>query len=529
MGKITFSIIILFLVPSIGYSASADFFEIIPIAESDNSSIVSLEDWLNNGFALNKQQGSGEGIYAAFDAELPSENSSTQAEIDAASHSYSDSFEKGKTYLEKNEIINSKVDYENPIVRNAALKLSSNFPGQYNVEQIIMIYEYVMHNWNYVSDPNEGYYSSASNTLQLGIAEGKFATGDCDDYAILIASFIEAIGGTSRIILGYSDTSGHAYAEAYLGENDSLNTKTIINWLNEEYSPDKICLDIDPSTNDVWLNLDWFADYPGGVIYDAKEEDVIPIFEKTNHTFEKIAPLTANTNSSLRSRSWHNTGIMLIESGDYENALIFLKKATGIDKNNDLSWFFKGVAEYSTGKLNDAIESYIKATDINPNFTEAWNNMAVAYFYLGKYYDSNKACNKALNIEPLYMDSLATNGAALLKLDKYNEAIECYESYLKNRPTDGLVWISLGMVYHQKGDYEEAINCYKEAIYFLDRPESKQDTAFALQYMAQSLEKLNRFSEANEAIVKAKELSSDNAGLSDLLRRSQIRRALRAD
>ncbi len=67
------------------------------------------------------------------------------------------------------------------------------------------MWEKIYKRWTYVNDPPNGfnYYSPpASRTINLGLK------GDCDDFAILTASSIQAIGGgASRIIIA-SNTDG---------------------------------------------------------------------------------------------------------------------------------------------------------------------------------------------------------------------------------------------------------------------------------------------------------------------------------
>lgn len=188
----------------------------------------------------------------------------------------------------KNEL-NEKVDINNDITRNTAVVIAAKYPGRYNIDQITSIHKYLQSGWHYVNDPRGvDYYSSASNTLLLGKELGCVGAGDCDDFAILMSALTESIGGTTRIILAYNDTSGHAYTEVYLGQVDKKNdhVEDIINWLKSESNTDKIYTHLDPKTKDVWLNLDWSADHPGGPFWKAEKHRPLLIREKYN----KVAP-----------------------------------------------------------------------------------------------------------------------------------------------------------------------------------------------------------------------------------------------
>ena len=176
--------------------------------------------------------------------------------------------------------INEKVDVENPITRNTAVVIAAKYPGEYNIDQIVSIYDYLQDGWHYVNDPRGiDYYSSASETLQLGKELDCIGAGDCDDFAILMSALIESIGGTTRVILAYNQNSGHAYSEVYLGQvnNTAHHVEDTINWLKSEYNTDAIYTHVDQSTQDVWLNLDWGRDennvaHPGGPFYRAERQ-----------------------------------------------------------------------------------------------------------------------------------------------------------------------------------------------------------------------------------------------------------------
>ena len=91
--------------------------------------------------------------------------------------------------------------------------------GPHQVKQILEMQEYVFKNWHYVFDPDSGHdtWRSAEATLALKY-KGKY-TGDCDDFAILMASFARQIGLRSRMVGGFSSEGGHAFAEFLLTDN----------------------------------------------------------------------------------------------------------------------------------------------------------------------------------------------------------------------------------------------------------------------------------------------------------------------
>jgi len=145
-----------------------------------------------------------------------------------------------------------------PIVRDFAVKLASAYPGTYyrssynnpspgrqGIKQIKAIHQYIASEWAYINDPlfeKSDYYSPADRTIALGLA------GDCDDYAILMASCIEAIGGRARILYGTCSEGAHAWAEVYIGNQAAWNEAVAIVGKSSCLSPDG---------GGYWLCLDW--------------------------------------------------------------------------------------------------------------------------------------------------------------------------------------------------------------------------------------------------------------------------------
>jgi hypothetical protein len=105
-------------------------------------------------------------------------------------------------------------------VHNDAVDLVQS-EGSCTIDQICYLYDYLTKSWRYIADPRcKDYFQYANETLQHGKKSKPTCAGagDCDDFAILMASMVESIGGTTRIILAYGPLGGHAYAEVYLGD-----------------------------------------------------------------------------------------------------------------------------------------------------------------------------------------------------------------------------------------------------------------------------------------------------------------------
>jgi hypothetical protein len=126
-------------------------------------------------------------------------------------------------------------------------------PGPTGIKQVAAIHVHLSSKWAYVNDPvlaTHDYWSPADHTLAIGLA------GDCDDFSIVMASMVEAIGGKSRIMYGTCSGGAHAWAEVFIGnQQDFADTKYR---LKEFYNKPNMAIahNIDEEGN-YWLPLDW--------------------------------------------------------------------------------------------------------------------------------------------------------------------------------------------------------------------------------------------------------------------------------
>jgi hypothetical protein len=162
----------------------------------------------------------------------------------------------------KKEIIKA-IEFENPKVRNFAIMATTKnfkdvkgYPEYRNLIQCFAVFKEINRRWHYVNDPKNGdYIATAQESLM-------YFSGDCDDHSILMAATIKSIGGTPRLI----HTKGHIYPEILIGSMKDLEKVNFLikNILFVEESKNKqLNYHIDEH-NQIWLNLDYTAKYPGG-------------------------------------------------------------------------------------------------------------------------------------------------------------------------------------------------------------------------------------------------------------------------
>lgn len=178
----------------------------------------------------------------------------------------------------KEEELRQAIDYNHSSVINFARNIATQNFQEYDglirerkIIQFFSIFKEIKTRWVYVSDPKgEEYYSKASETL-AHLEYNDLFKGDCDDYSIMIAACIRAIGGEVRLIRtsvidSDGKTSGHLYPEVKIGDKKDLDNiahvmRTVLfpNEIGDK--PIRYYQDINGY---IWLNFDYNDNFPGG-------------------------------------------------------------------------------------------------------------------------------------------------------------------------------------------------------------------------------------------------------------------------
>ena len=193
-----------------------------------------------------------------------------------------DSFEadfiEGNARFKKEKELRAAIDYTDPDLRNYAAHIGTkHFEDKAHLAknrkwvQFFSVFKEVYGQWKYVYDPaNEDYYSKASSTLKQ-LNDDEYFKGDCDDYSIMMAACIKAIGGEVRLVrttVEQSDgtTIGHLYPEVKFGTKDDLERVVYLikNVFFENESAGKAINYYQGGKGFIWLNFDYNDSYPGG-------------------------------------------------------------------------------------------------------------------------------------------------------------------------------------------------------------------------------------------------------------------------
>jgi hypothetical protein len=213
-------------------------------------------------FNRNYGTSSMEGIYGDYNAML----------VNMTSNAHNVSYLKPVrgTYFQEQRVKDA-MQSTHPKVRAFAVENSTRyFHDQYyrkfgKTARYFSLFKHIRLNWKYVSDPrNMDYYSPPTESMRL-------LAGDCDDYAILMASSVMAIGGEARVVI----TSNHMYTEVKVGSKDDLEQ---VSYAVRTLFPDEVSggkIHFHETDGDLWINFDYTANYPGGPFLEPDLYSVI--------------------------------------------------------------------------------------------------------------------------------------------------------------------------------------------------------------------------------------------------------------
>ncbi len=204
-------------------------------------------------------------------------------------HSLGQKFENKNVKFSKEQMLREAIDFKEPVVRNYAASIAiKHFSDQYHLStnrkwvQFFSVFKEIYGKWNYVYDPIEDdYYAKATETIGQ-LSDDQLFKGDCDDYSIMMAACIKAIGGEVKLVRTLVDQNdrqvGHMYPEVKFGDEKDLETVVYLikNIFFIEESLNKSVYYYQDSKGFIWLNFDYTDKYPGGkYMSEVRESEII--------------------------------------------------------------------------------------------------------------------------------------------------------------------------------------------------------------------------------------------------------------
>ena len=181
-----------------------------------------------------------------------------------------------------------KFDETDLSVRQAAAQAISKDPGEFSVNQLLDIYDWVHANVFYQNVPLDmwpPYYPNQTLATK---------SGDCKNQAVLIASMVEAIGGSARVLI--IPDCHHAFPEVYMGTD--INSTVISSAIGSHYNTNGEGVTYHTSRNsnnqtDYWFIFDTAGgSYPGQTIPECFKANQTFVIQDCSRPLDELNPPT---------------------------------------------------------------------------------------------------------------------------------------------------------------------------------------------------------------------------------------------
>ncbi len=136
-----------------------------------------------------------------------------------------------------------------------------------------------------------------------------------------------------------------------------------------------------------------------------------------------------------RAEKFNDSGLSLLMSGDYDNAITNFKEALRLNSRLWGAYSNMGVAFSEKGEKEKASAVFKKLIDMNPDFSEGYYNLGMMLF---EGHDPEKAAGffkRSVEKNPDFSKAYISLGDALFEMEKYDSALSSWKKALALDPT----------------------------------------------------------------------------------------------
>jgi tetratricopeptide (TPR) repeat protein len=157
----------------------------------------------------------------------------------------------------------------------------------------------------------------------------------------------------------------------------------------------------------------------------------------------------------------HHRGVVAYQSGDRENALLFLQRAVRINPNNEHYLNNLGMVYQASGTLPEAINAYRAALRIQPALAAAHSNLGCALADQRDYANAEHHCREAIRLQPSLAAAHNNLGRIHFVRGEVPQAKACFEQAV--RLNAGMVDAhrNLGHIFRELGQFDAARREYE--------------------------------------------------------------------
>ncbi|KAL7301170.1 hypothetical protein TKK_0006141 [Trichogramma kaykai] len=206
------------------------------------------------------------------------------------------------------------------------------------------------------------------------------------------------------------------------------------------------------------LNYDWLNAWIKAHAHINNREYNLAV--TTLRSLDNINCLRDNFNLLIRM------GECYYYSGDYKNALMFLRRARALEPDSTRGLDIYAAVLHNSKSVSELEKLIPLISSLNESSTEAYTAMAYALFALNKLNRAHSIATQAMNISPTNIEAVILRGNILIEQKKFQEALQHFRQALQLKPLryeahKGLVDCFVGM--HRLRDASNiASSAYKQ-------------------------------------------------------------------
>jgi tetratricopeptide (TPR) repeat protein len=164
----------------------------------------------------------------------------------------------------------------------------------------------------------------------------------------------------------------------------------------------------------------------------------------------------------------HNLGILLMKSGEYEEAGKRFEDAVAYDPSYYDAYLNLSYVYGKMKRWHEAEQALSYALVVNSSSGEIFYNLGIVRFEQGKYEKAVAAYTKAIKMNAAFMPAYNNLGTAYAQLGQWQEAVEVFRQALQLDPGDARSRYNLAEAYLELGDRDRAL-AEAERLRLLDR------------------------------------------------------------
>ena len=159
-----------------------------------------------------------------------------------------------------------------------------------------------------------------------------------------------------------------------------------------------------------------------------------------------------------------NEGKLLVQRGEYQQAISCYVQALNADLNNPWAFYYLGVCLAKQKRDAEAMSFYIYVIQLQPSFGDAYCALGEIFQAQNQLTEAIACYQEAIAISPQKIKFRMSLGKAWKAQGKIQQALNCFQQVIKLRPNFVWSYLQVGSILRQQGKYQAAIDYYFQAL-----------------------------------------------------------------